>query len=85
MGAPVEYDMRADSIFPREEIARAEATMKDPNEEPSEIGMAEESEEAIKHRHQRNEDQINLIMMVLHYRNYKSDEEKLRQIRVIVE
>lgn len=78
--------MRADSIFPREEIERAGdlASLKDPDG-PSDIGMAEEPEEAIQARLQRAQDQINVIGMILHYKNYATEEEKLRQIRVVVE
>lgn len=90
MATDVEYPMRADSIFPREDIERAErmtekmSTLKEPDE-PSEIGMAEESEESIRARLQRAQDQINVIGLILHYKNYVSEEEKLRQIRVVVE
>lgn len=75
--------------WPREEIQKAEdlqaeIAMKEP-EETGEIGMAEEPEEAKLHRLQRAQDQISLIMMILHHRNYVSDDEKLRQIRVVVD
>lgn len=53
--------------------------------ESGDIGVAEESEESIRERLLRSQDQIGLILMVLHYRNRASDEEKIRQIRVIVE
>lgn len=71
-----QYPMNAANIFPREDVesVMVEETM-----------MAEEPEEAIQERLQRSQDQIGLIMMILHHRNHASDEEKLRQIRVVVE
>lgn len=54
-------------------------------EEGDLCGEAMESEESIQARLERSLDQINVIQMILHYRNRSSDEEKLRQIRVVVE
>ena len=53
--------------------------------EEGDLGMAQESEESIQARFERSLDQINVIQMILHYRNRSSDAEKLRQIRVVVE
>lgn len=54
--------------------------------EPGDICMAkEEPEEAIQARYQRGYDKICVIEMILHHRNYSTDEEKLRQIRAVVE
>lgn len=81
MDTNVDYPMRADSIFPREDVARAETGV-----ETSELAtMAEEPPEAIQARLQRAQDQIDVIKLILHHKNYASDEEKLRQVRVVVE
>lgn len=87
---------REATFWPREAIQKAEGRdpdsdiiLKEP-EDDGEVGMSEElmpeePEEAKLHRLQRAQDQISLIMMILHHRNYVSDDEKLRQIRVVVD
>lgn len=78
--------MAGTTFWPREKIEKAEAEAEaKTTTEPGDIYMPEESEESIQARLQRSQDQISLILMILHYRNYTTDEEKLRQIRVVVE
>lgn len=79
---------REATFWPREAIQKAEGRDPDSDiifKEPEDVGIAEEPEDAKLHRLQRAQDQISLIMMILHHRNYVSDDEKLRQIRVVVD
>lgn len=51
----------------------------------NECGMAELSEEGKLRRLQRKADQSDLINWILHYKNPADDDEKLRQIRLVME
>lgn len=50
-----------------------------------ECGIAELSEEDKQRQLQRKADQSDLINWILHYKNPADDEEKLRQIRLVME
>lgn len=61
-----------------------EHTIKTANE-PAETGMAEEPIDAKMERLERQNAKVQVIDMILSYRNKASDEERLRQIKVVVE
>lgn len=74
-------DQNALDSFPEEESIRIE----DQVITEGETDKAEETKEANQERLIRSQDQINVIQMILSYRNFVSADERLRQIRVVVE
>lgn len=69
----------------RRKMEEAEAAAAYEECAPMEIGQAEEPAEAREWRIRRDADKAAVVELILSYRNVASDEEKLRQIRVVMD
>lgn len=83
MDASSATDIRKAEEAVKEEYDRYQETKCAPSE--SECGKATQSEEDKLRWQQRQADKADIIEMILSYRNPASDEEKLRQVRVVMD